>query len=103
MMYLHFVKNNQNKDILEKKPQPPNICDTNLVELNLEQAGTPNFKSLAIFNMFPEKYWGLSFQMRYWEARWRQYCPIGSQLILYGGTSKNKKKTKQFVGFIKII
>ena len=83
MMYLHFVKNNQNKDILEKKPQPPNIflSDTNLVELNLERAGTPNFKSLAIFNMFPEKYWGLTFQMRYWEARWRQYCPIGSQLI----------------------
>ena len=58
MMYLHFVKNNQNKDILEKKPQPPIffLSDTNLVELNLEQAGTPNFKSLAIFNMFTEKY-----------------------------------------------
>ena len=85
MMYLHFVKNYQNKDILEKKTTASNffLSDTNLVELNLERAGTPNFKSLAIFNMFPEKNWGLSFRMRYWEGRRRQYCPIGSQLNLF--------------------
>ena len=95
MMYLHFVKNNQNKDIFEKKPQPPNsfLSDTNLVELNLERAWTFNFKSLAIFNIFPEKYWGLTFQMRYWEARWRQYCPNGGPLLsLGGGDTENCKK-----------
>ena len=59
MMYLHFVKNNQNKYILERKNNSlKNIffSDTNLVQLNFERAGTPNFKSLAISNMFPEKH-----------------------------------------------
>ena len=46
----------QNKDSQKNCLKKVFLRDTDLDQLVAEQAGTPNFKSLAIFNMFTEKY-----------------------------------------------
>ena len=48
-----------------------------LRDTKLDQLKTHNFQRLSIV---PWKLWGISFQMRYWEAHSRQYYSIGGHL-----------------------
>ena len=54
----------------------------------------PQFWKYRHFSHVPWKPWGISFQMSYWEGRWRQYCPIGGHLKIFSVRScKNAKKS----------
>ena len=50
-----MVEVSQNKDFLQKSAfKTAFFGDTNIDQVTLEGAGTPNFKSIDIFYMFPE-------------------------------------------------
>ena len=54
----HLVEVSQNEDFLQKTDSKTAFWgDTNLDQVALEGAGTPNLKSTEIFDMFPEKLW----------------------------------------------
>ena len=60
---LHLVKVSQNKDFLQKTASKTAFWgDTNLDQVTLEGAGTPNFKSTDIFDMFPENLGAKAFR-----------------------------------------
>ena len=43
----------------------------------------PQFSKPQHCSHVPWKHWGISFQMSYWEGRWRQYCPIGGRVFCF--------------------
>ena len=58
-----MVKVSQNEDFLQKTASKTAFWgDTNLDQVTLEGAGTPNFKSTDIFDMFPENLWAKAFR-----------------------------------------
>ena len=51
----HLVEVSQNKDFLQKSAfKTAFFGDTNMDQVTLEGAGTPNIKTTDIFDMFPE-------------------------------------------------
>ena len=58
----------------------------------------PQFEKYQHFQHVSWKAMGISFQMSYREARWRQYCPNGGPLLsLGGGDTENCKKMHFFL------
>ena len=99
-----MVEVSQNEDFLQKTAfKTAFLADTKLDQLTLEGAGTPNFKSADIFDMFPGNLWGKSFQMSYREARWRQYCPIGGRLKFFTRGTPKIDKNGHFLLFSKLL
>ena len=60
---LPLVEVSQNEDFLQKTASKTGFLrDTKLDQLTLEGAGTPNFKSTDIFDMFPENLGAKAFR-----------------------------------------
>ena len=58
-----MVKVSQNEDFFQKTASKTAFWgDTNLDQVTLEGAGTPNFKSTDIFDMFPENLGAKAFR-----------------------------------------
>ena len=49
----------------------------------------PQFWKSWHFSHVPWKIWGISFQMRHWEACWHQYCPINDHNFFLKVLRKN--------------
>ena len=54
------------------------------------------FSKSRHFSHVPWKLWGISFHMRYWEARWGQYCRIGGHLKKFQSCREKMLKTDVF-------
>ena len=58
-----MVEVSQNEDFLQKSAfKTVFFGDTNMDQVTLEEAGTPNFKSTDIFDMFPENLGAKAFR-----------------------------------------
>ena len=93
---LPLVEVSQNKDFLQKTASKTGFLrDTKLDQLTLEGAGTPNFKSTDIFDMFPENLGAKAF-------RWAIGKPAGVNIVRTAGRyfaqgGRTRKIAKKYI------